>query len=231
MSQEHLVSECLFEGEVKVKGLPWCKDAEKTIGKGRLTAPLLCRHHNGILGEVVDKAAKHTLDTLRTAFDLWEVRKAIRARSWTKKYFETDMLLLERWCLKTLININLSNKPGFPIEPEGKSNRPTEELVRVVFGLDRFEPPKGLYRVAALGDRGNFLDGAIHLETQTLNDRLIGGKFELWGIPFVLSLFPEEIKWEGRNLIRGELKQWFNTRDLKNREVKSHLVTFTYPKE
>jgi hypothetical protein len=230
MSQEHLVSKCLYKGDIKVKGLPWCKDAEKTMRIETLTSRFLCRYHNRSLSEV-DNAAKHTLDTLGAAFELMEARKNIRSRNWTVKYFETNMLLLERWCLKTLININLSNKPGLPVDLEGKSNRPTEELVRIAFGLERFTPPKGLYRVAVSGEKIDLLDGAIRLETQSVNDRLAGAKFELWGIPFVLSLYPEPIKWEGCHLIRGELKQWFNTYDLKRRPVKSHLVTFTYPEE
>jgi len=231
MSQEHLVSECLYDGEIKVKGLPWCKDTLKTIRIETLTAPLLCRYHNQTLSEV-DKAAKQTLNTLREACDLWEKRKNIRTRSWTVKYFTTDMLLLERWCLKTLININLSGKPGLPVYAVGQSNRPTDELVRIAFGLERFKPPMGLYRVAVTGETLiDVGDGHIHLTTKGRNGRLGGAELKLLGLPFFLSLLPEPIRWEGGHLMRGEMKQWFSTYDLKNRPVKSHLMTFTYPKQ
>jgi hypothetical protein len=156
MSQEHLVSECLFDSEVNVKGLPWCKDEQKKVPIRTLTSRILCRYHNGALSEL-DSGAKHTLDTLGEAFDLMRVREKIRARSWTIKYFTTDMLLLERWCLKTLININLNHRPGLPIQ--GDSNRPTDELVRVAFGLDRFKPPMGLYMIATEGGRIDLVDG------------------------------------------------------------------------
>lgn len=118
MSQEHLISECLYDGEIRVKGLPWCRETEKKITIATLTSGILCRRHNSALSDV-DAAAKQTLETLRAAFDLWERRKNIVTRSWTIKYFETNMLLLERWCLKTLININLNSKPGLPVDAEG----------------------------------------------------------------------------------------------------------------
>jgi hypothetical protein len=230
MSQEHLVSECLYEGEIRVKGLPWCKETEKTMRIETLTAPFLCRHHNQSLSEV-DGAAKQTLGALREACDLWERRKNIRTRNWTLKYFTTDMLLLERWCLKTLININLSGKPGLPVDAEGKSNRPTDELVRIVFGLERFTPPTGLYRIAVKGETLSEVgDGHIHVTTKGLNGRLGGAQFNLWGLPFFLSLVREPISWVGGHLMRGETKQWFCTWDRKNRRVNSHLMTFTYPK-
>lgn len=140
------------------------------------------------------------------------------------------MLLLERWCLKILININLSGRPGLPVDVEGKSNRLTEELVRIVFGLERFKPPKGLYRITVTADNLDLANGHIHLTTKGRDGGLAAAEFRLWGLPFFLSLVHEPIRWEGGHLLRGEHKQWFSTWDLKNRRVNSHLVTFTYPK-
>ena len=43
-SGEHYVTKGLFEGDsLKVKGLPWCKFEEKTIGLGSATANILCK--------------------------------------------------------------------------------------------------------------------------------------------------------------------------------------------
>jgi hypothetical protein len=139
------------------------------------------------------------------------------------------MFLLERWCLKTLVNINLSGRPGLPVDEDGRSNRPTDELVRIVFGLERFRPPMGLYMIAVTGETLDIGDGHIHVTTKGRNGRLCGAEFKLWGLPFFLSLVPETIGWKGGNLMRGEVKQWFRTYDMKNRPVKSHLMTFTYP--
>jgi hypothetical protein len=112
------------------------------------------------------KYARRILDTLLEACKLFDARRNVTTTRWTVKHFTTNMLLLERWCLKTLINVNLNGKPGLPVDSEGRSNRPTEELVRIVFGLDRFAPPKGLYRIAENGENLDLGDGHIHMTTK-----------------------------------------------------------------
>src|SRR5579871_4387929 len=144
MSREHIVSKCLYGKNVKVRGLPWCKDEWAFRSIDNLTSKILCRRHNTGLS-AVDDAARSTLDTIVDAFALWNVRNKIVTRSWTVKRFTTNMLLLERWCLKTLINTNLNLKPGWPID--GDSPDPTDELVRIAFGVERFKRPLGLYLV------------------------------------------------------------------------------------
>lgn len=226
MSQEHIVSECLFEGDINVMGLPWCKDEHKTMRIETLTDNILCRRHNTALSDV-DRAAKHTMNTLKAALDLHERRNGIHTRTWTIQYFESDMLLLERWALKTLINIRMSSKPDYPVEGDWN------QLVRIVFGLEKFTPPKWLYMMALVNYNMTLGDGRITITTQTVNDKLGGAKFELWGLPFFLSLIEDTLQLnhgKGR-MLRGGFDQWFNTRDRKSRPVKSHLLTYIYPKE
>jgi len=190
MSQEHLVSECLYDTDIKVKGLPWCQSDWKFLKIGTLTSPILCQHHNHSLSEV-DDGAKHTMNTIAQAFALWHVRKPIRARHWSKQYFSTNMLLFERWCLKTLININLNLKPGMPIQDGSIS--PTEELVRVAFGRDRFKPPMGLYMMVSDKPENRTIDlieGEITVQTKSCNDQLSGAEFNMWGFSFLLNLYP-----------------------------------------
>ena len=67
----------------------------------------------------------------------------------------------------------------------------------------------------------NLADGRITITTQTMNDKLAGAKFALWGMPFFLNLVPEPIQ---LNLGKGHLighgmKHWFSTRDRKGRIV------------
>jgi hypothetical protein len=101
--------------------------------------------------------------------------------------------------------------------------------VRIAFGLERFKPPMGLYRISVNGENLDIGDGHIHVTTKDRDGRLAGAEFKLWGMPFFLSLVPEPVKWDGGRLMRGEHKQWFSTWDRKNRRVNSHLMTFTYP--
>lgn len=228
-SQEHLISECLYlDQSIKVQGFPWCRDAPKDVRIERLTQQILCKRHNEQLGTEVDWASKHSLNTLGRAFDLLTVREKIRSRRWTIQYFETDMLLLERWCLKTLINTN--HQGGLKYIDGSEPDSPPLELVEFVFGRRRFTDHKGLYMIAETGSQITLTEGWLNITAKSQNERLVGGKFLLWGVPFYLSLLPTQITWDRAALMRHGMKHWFQTRDDKGRNVKSHLVTFTYPK-
>ena len=228
ISHEHLVSECLFpNGDITVHRFEWCKDVPKSIHIKTLTGKILCEKHNHGLSEV-DAAVKQSLDTLREAAILFIEREKIRARRWAVKYFNTDMLLLERWCLKTLININLQE--GFPINPEApEPHKPTKELVEVAFGLKRFADPSGLYLVVKSGDNFTFVEGDLSIGRMRMGERLAGADFSLWGIPFLLNLLSSPFPMADARLLRHNIEHCFQTFDDKGRPVKSHLIKFTYP--
>jgi hypothetical protein len=228
-SQEHIISECLYPHQsVKVQGFPWCRDAPKDVRIETLTQQILCKKHNEQLGTDVDWAVKHSLDMLGEAFDLLTVREKLRSRRWSVKRFETDMLLLERWCVKTLINTN--HQGGLKYIDNSDPEAPPQELVEFVFGRRRFTDHKGLYMIVERGAQITLTQGWLHITAKSQNDRLVGGKFTLWGVPFYLNLLPTQIRWNEADLMRHGMKHWFQTRDDKGRNVKSHLVTFTYPK-
>lgn len=74
------------------------------------------------------------------------------------------------------------------------------------------------------------VDGEISIVTQRIDEALAGAEFRLWRVPFFLNLVPTEINTtNGAKLVRGTVQICFNTHDDKARNVKSHLVTFTYP--
>ena len=76
------------------------------------------------------------------------------------------------------------------------------------------------------------IDGEITIQTNSCNDRLSGAQFSLWGLPFLLNLYPEPVQWSGGKLMgRGGMEHWFQTRDHKNRLVNSHRLTYTYPEQ
>lgn len=228
-SQEHIISKCLYPNQsIKVQGFRWCHDAPKDVRIETLTQQILCKKHNEQLGAEVDWAVKHSLDTLGDAFDLFTVRERLRSRRWTIKYFETNMLLLERWCLKTLINTN--HQGGLKYTDDSEPDNPPQELVEFVFGKKRFIDCKGLYMIAEKGSQITLTEGWLNITAKSQNGCLVGGKFILWEVPFYLSLLPAPINWDRAVLMRHGMRHWFQTRDDKGRNVKSHLVTFTYPK-
>jgi len=230
ISQEHTISACLYPNQfIVVQGLPWCREVPKNVRIESLTQPILCKKHNEELGKNVDWASEHSRDTLGRAFDLQSVRQKVLSRRWTIKYFETDMSLLERWCLKTLINVN--HQSGWRYLDDAAPDSPPNELVEVAFGRRRFKDHKGLYAIAQNGSQITMNDDWLRITTKTRNvdERLVGATFHLWGFPFYLNLIPEPISWAGANLMRHTITMWFQTLDHKGRNVKSHKVTFKYP--
>ena len=228
-SQEHIISECLYpDRSVKVQGFPWCRDEPKDLRIEKLTQQILCKKHNEQLGAEVDWASKHSRDTLGAAFNLLTVRQKVRSRHWSVKRFETNMLLLERWCVKTLINTN--HQGGLKYIDDSEPDSPPSELVEFVFGRRRFTDYKGLYMVVEKGKQISMYDDWVQITAKSQNDRLVGAKFILWGVPFYLSVLSTQVTWNSATLMRHGMKHWFQTRDDKGRNVKSHLVTFTYPK-
>lgn len=227
ISHEHLISECLFpDGGITVQGFDWCKDAPRSINIKTFTGKVLCEKHNNGLSEV-DAAVKQSLDTLRDAVSLFMAREKVRARHWAVKSFNADMLLLERWCLKTLINFNQHD--GFPIDPEApEPHKPTQELVEVAFGLKRFADPSGLYVIFRSGDQFTLNEGDFSISTMRMGERLAGAEFSLWGVPFFLNLLSIPVPMHDAKLLRHNIEHCFQTFDDKRRPVKSHTVTFTY---
>lgn len=229
MSDEHLVSKCLFpDPNINVKGFPWCQDEPKPLRVERLVKKILCRKHNRELSRM-ESAAKHSAETLMAAFKLFTIRSALRQRRWTVKRFRVEMPMLERLLLKTLINLN--HLHGWQLGDDfERPHMPTREVVEVAFGLRTFTDAKGLYIPAKAGSQVRAEEGRFQFTAVTYGGRLAAGKFLLWGCPFLLSVFPDPIPMsDGTHLFGRNAKYGFKTRDDRGREVVSHFVTFDYP--
>jgi hypothetical protein len=135
ISREHLISGCLFDDEsVSVRGFRWCLEEPKTVGLSRLVAKILSRKHSSDLSGL-DAAALDTFNAFRQSVRLNQVRTGLRAKSLRNQRFVIDGPRLERWFLRTLINLSAGSEwivgPG--VHPEGI---PSEHLVKVAFGLE-----------------------------------------------------------------------------------------------
>lgn len=150
ISREHLVSHSLFiDGEIIAQGLPWCKDQPKRIGLANLTAKILCTHHNSMLSPV-DDAGSAAFAAIRKMRDLGKIRGKMRPTLWHVVRYAIDGPGLERWFLKTLINLTFEG--DYPIGRESAfGGCPTEHLVEVAYGRRKFEGRAGLYSVAHPG--------------------------------------------------------------------------------
>jgi len=140
----------MFTGDmVDMQGFPWCKDKSVRVGLSSATAKILCKKHNSDISDV-DAAGKAGFDTIREMIRLGDARFKLKPRHWTVKHFEIDGKKFERWCLKTLINLcyDRGHAIGRDSIVDGK---PSERLVRISYGLERFKNKAGLYLVSRVG--------------------------------------------------------------------------------
>lgn len=190
-SREHLISAGLFSGEeVTVQGVSWCKEKPRTIRLAGLAAKILCVRHNNRLSKI-DKAGAKTFRTLREADQLLAVRMPLKKRFWNVKRYRVDGLCLERWFLKTLVNICFDHE-----HPIGKASSrkgyPSLELVETALGAKEFVGRAGLYMVVHLGQK---IATSSHFKFEPLimkEERYVaGGLFIFYGFRFLLYLEPE----------------------------------------
>jgi hypothetical protein len=153
-SREHLISASLFdEGKIRVEGFPWCKGTTREIGLSSLTAKILCKAHNSELSPV-DDAGAQALDVVRKIMQFSNIRQKLRPGRWNILKYRLDGRMLERWFLKTLINLSLGGQ--YPIgRGSTKAGEPSEGLVRIAYGLSHFEGRAGLFSIARLGMKLN----------------------------------------------------------------------------
>jgi hypothetical protein len=193
-SREHVVTGALFLGnEITVQGFRWCKSEPKTIGLSSLTAKILCRRHNSDLSPL-DRAAAHAFGSLRQATRLSNVRSKLRQRIWNVKRFPIDGRVLERWFLKTLVNLAFEGEYAIGRDSV-VAGQPSKDLVEIAFGLNQFDGRAGLYTVVHVGQRIEAKDTVQFAPLiKKPKGHVAGGLFSFRGFRFLLFLEPEGIK-------------------------------------
>ena len=188
ISREHIVTRATFaEGEVLVQGFDWCREAPAKIALSGLTRKILCVKHNSDLSTADDAGVK-AVEEFEEFARLGTVRSKARPRRWTLVRRNVDGYGLERWLLKTLINVAFGREYpiGRPIQPEW---RPSRELVEIAFGLRRFQPSAGLYLIG--GEVGDNVNANEKLRIMTFTDsdqKLVGARFLFFGFAFLIYL-------------------------------------------
>jgi hypothetical protein len=162
-SREHIISKSQFDDDkITVQGLPWCKEP-KTVGLASLVAKNLCVRHNNELSPV-DAEAKRFKDGLSAIYH--EPVLPVRLR--------LDARLIERWLLKTTINVALQ-EPGSGIDT-------SDEIVRRAFGLAPTPRSEGFFAIAELDEQQTY-QTSIRFEsfTRRKDGRLVLSGFNLHG--------------------------------------------------
>lgn len=228
ISGEHLVSKSFFPvGPVTVRGFKWCLTEPKTVGLGSLTSNILCRRHNSELSGL-DEAVAATIHTMEDAIKLFNTRKALQHRYWKTKDFSIEGSLLERWLLKTFINLSVVDEKWIIGEGQHATGTPSEELVRAAFGLTRLRENLGLYFAAFPGETFDFKHG-LKLTPKSVGPNLLAGMFTFYGFRFFLNLHSAPVTEHKESRLTYRPKAiWFTTRDDRGRNVRSHRMTFSW---
>jgi hypothetical protein len=188
-SKEHYVSKSLISSDhIYVRGLPWCSDELRRIPTVGFARNMLCQWHNSILAPV-DQAGAHAFKSLCRFVDVLKFREAQRKRQKRLQQYKIDGQLLERWLLKTTINIAYGRELFGEI-----SWAPPVNWVKIAFGRHPFAPDTGLY----FADRGwqKARDGDRRIAIQLLDrdKELVGAGFDLndFGIAIAMTPLKEE---------------------------------------
>jgi hypothetical protein len=204
ISEEHYVSSGVFSGgEIYVHGLAWCKGVAKKIAKKRLVRSMLCVRHNGRLSPL-DMEATKAFRIVREYVRLSDVRNQMNPRStWNIVRRKLDGPLLERWFLKTLVNCAFGGERRI-----GKGARdiglPSDELVKVAYGIERFKNRAGLHLLSSTGHTLG-LEERFEYLPMSQPDHLSGALFLFYGFYFVLYLEEEGLDLTKDILIPGPL--------------------------
>jgi len=207
MSKEHLVSKALFPDQiVYVSGFDWCKDAEIAVGINALQRKFLCKKHNNDLSPT-DLAAKHAIETFVTA----------------NSERPLNGLLLERWLVKTAVNISVGGKLHIGCGmSDSKPGWPSPYLLAVAFGDAVLSAHMGAYflfpTTQYLHRAGEILIVPIH------RDGYIGGfVFGLRGQFIFLSLYPGHVPPPVYTLVPGLLPKPIGTAPLYYRPTSCNI--------
>jgi hypothetical protein len=156
-----------------------------------------------------------------------EARKGIRANSLSLKSFSVDGRLLERWFLKTLINIAWNGVrvigPG-----EHDAGTPSLDLVEAAFGRRDLPEPSGLYLSATVGE-DMVLEDRVRIIPKAEGNNLVAAEFLFRGCKFFLCLLPVRFERDGRShlLYRNSVVK-FRVYNYRHRFLVSHQIAFKW---
>jgi len=186
-SREHYVTKGLFKGtSVTLKGLPFCKVDELTVGLASAASKMLCKTHNERLSLLDDEAVR-MFECVREVFLLQEKQKALAPRVWKVQTWKVNGRLLERWFLKTLVNLVQVQSQAMDW-PNGNARLPTPDVVESCFGRRPIKSPRGLHAAAAVGHTVDSHDYVSFAPIRDISSNaLAGGAFEFRGLRFVFS--------------------------------------------
>lgn len=189
-SREHWMTQGLFKGKfITVSGQSWAADEPKTVSKKTLGKRILCEAHNNELSKL-DKAGIKFFRALDEFQEKANKRRQLkRSAFWNKDVYDFDGTLIERWMCKTAVG-SLSENANGVWHLNGKDYlNPPQEIIESIFGINKLQPPMGMYMISARGDkiRNDDFAGFLH-NVDSLTKGYLGGIFSVRRFQFLVYL-------------------------------------------
>jgi len=193
-SREHVVSAGFFSStEIIVSGMPWCEGQTRRIPLATAGSKILCTRHNELLADL-DATAKTASETFREVNRLQRFRVDHRIRPTRVARYKIDGSLIERWFLKTAINLAILYGQGLSWGLDGSPiDAPPPEFVSAAFGIGRLRNHMGLSVASAKGSSLYSSETVGFVPVVNSEKVLLACLFEFWGFPFVLSMIDEPL--------------------------------------
>lgn len=217
-SKEHLVSKALFKedkryepGVVVPYGLPGFEDKPRKVSIDSIASKILCDHHNNLLSHT-DSEGAYAFDVFRRVWEAVFDRKV--ARDDENITYEINGSLMERWFIKTAINLIYT---GYNIK------KPPKCLVELAFGLKRFPKNVGLCVAFSPGHHKSKSEDDLKIVPIIKNDETIDFVlFEFRGMKFALPLIATPLP-ESVNFINHESYSYPPVDDFVKEFLKARL--------
>ncbi len=189
------MSKGLFDGgTIRIAGSPWSHGELRSIGVNRLKKRILCRTHNSRLS-IADSEG---IRAFRGIGDL-DNRLAAARGGRESVVFECRIQgpLLERWFLKTAINLFVVRGYDHLWDDGAPHSQPPIALVRAAFGVQDLEHPCGLYNWAgtAIGQQVALSQQVQFCPLYRDSRRFVGAQFGFHGLQFLVWFAHEPIPW------------------------------------
>lgn len=197
---EHVVSECLWKDDASglpdglfILGGPWAPTEPKAIGLEAIKSNILCQRHNSMLSRV-DTEGGHAFDAVRKV-DLRTRLPRRRMRTFEPLIeYRISRPLLERWFVKTTINLAVTAKPAKSWQLDrGEIRKPPPELVRAAFGLEGLAATMGLYALVRVGETFLSDDRVVFTALVHKGGGLAGAEYRFRGLSFIAWLVRDQI--------------------------------------
>jgi len=223
LSREHLWSQGLFaEPELVVSGYPWCKGKTHVVGSAALTRKILCVTHNNALSPS-DQAASAFFRDLNTAAELHVSRRSSSdPGQWNALQTMVNGPLLERWFLKTAVNLSLAGRSDlrWHLNDEPLISVP-RRLVEAAFGMTPLAKPMGLYAAVSIGVPQASTQEVSFAPTIKAGRHIVGGTFAFRGLYYLLWLEDRQVPDPPTPVLRRE---WSNPQVVYHLEGMDYTV-------